>query len=323
MGYFNRQRRAYSTPALIIGALGLSGCSAQTLELSEATRTLIDASGGRARSARGELTIDVPEGALGSEVSIEITTLRDHERSDIQGPIYVLEPHGLTFEEPVLVRLSVSQAGASGWLLANVDGEDPVVVPGARWDSSSSTAIAELEHFSRYAVVAQGCGSLDGGVGDGGTGCGGDAGVHAPDGGFAAGDGGAGDPDGGPMSADGGGIFSDGGTSGSDGGSFLPDGGGVLPDGGGFSPDGGGFSPDGGYLPDGGGFLPDGGPYNPDGGPYLPDGGPYLPDGGPYLPDGGPYLPDGGPYNPDGGPYLPDGGPYLPDGGPYLPDGGP
>lgn len=120
----------------------------------ERTETVISALGGAAKSAAGELTLNVPAGAVPDGTRIVITTVRDAVPPSAIGPTFELssEPSITRFTPTIAIAIANPRPTARV-RVANLDDATPVLVGGAAYDVTKHVASAELEHFSRYGLV--------------------------------------------------------------------------------------------------------------------------------------------------------------------------
>ncbi|OGQ80130.1 MAG: hypothetical protein A2289_12935 [Deltaproteobacteria bacterium RIFOXYA12_FULL_58_15] len=80
-----------------------------TLPLAFA-KQVIDASGGRIVVGDDQLTVDIPAGAVDGSVTIQVTetSMAPPDDVDVFSPVYVFEPDGLVFAEPVTVTFQIA-----------------------------------------------------------------------------------------------------------------------------------------------------------------------------------------------------------------------
>ncbi|MGD8760061.1 MAG: hypothetical protein PVJ07_07390, partial [Anaerolineales bacterium] len=108
---------------LVIGGTACSPGSEDTSK--EAAATIEAASGGSLTSQDGSLTLEIPPGALSedTEISLRPVSAEDlpEELTELAGGRggYLLEPDGLTFQEPVEVSLQID---AEDLTVEGVDG---------------------------------------------------------------------------------------------------------------------------------------------------------------------------------------------------------
>lgn len=142
--------------ALTLTTLALLATAACTKEttLPERTETEISSTGGTALSAAGELTLQIPAGAVPDGTRVIITTDRGAHPANVVGPVFDLdtEPRVSRFSPAIRVELKNPQRDRAVQL-ANLDGATPVAVTDASYDSATATARGALEHFSRYGLV--------------------------------------------------------------------------------------------------------------------------------------------------------------------------
>jgi hypothetical protein len=74
------------------------------------------AQGSSIASSDGKITLEIPSGALTEDTTISIRVLSEEEWTDDikdlspAGPVYSLEPDGLTFQEPVSLKLTMDRS---------------------------------------------------------------------------------------------------------------------------------------------------------------------------------------------------------------------
>ncbi len=110
---------------IIIGAVGLGlvlalilvllpGCGGKGVLLVE--EPVLAAQGGSIGTSDGKITLEIPSGALTEDTTVSIRVLSEDEwTDDIKdlnpvGPVYSLEPDGLTFQKPVTVKLALDSS---------------------------------------------------------------------------------------------------------------------------------------------------------------------------------------------------------------------
>lgn len=92
----------------------LPSCGGKGVLLVEALVSA--AQGGSIGTSDGKITLEIPPGALTEDTTILIRVLSEDEwTDDIKdlnpvGPVYSLEPDGLTFQEPVTVKLALDSS---------------------------------------------------------------------------------------------------------------------------------------------------------------------------------------------------------------------
>jgi hypothetical protein len=137
------------TAALVAGSM-LGGCDTADSET-------VGPRGGVVFSDDGRVTLEVPEGALGSEVEISIHRI-DNGPENAIGPTYEILPRGTTFSQPATLvydvaageemdvpmeSVTVVTEGNGGWnKLADIDA-----------DLEEQVIYASVLYLSRYAPV--------------------------------------------------------------------------------------------------------------------------------------------------------------------------
>ena len=92
----------------------LPGCGGKGVLLVE--EPVLAAQGGSIGTSDGKITLEIPSGALTEDTTVSIRVLSEDEwTDDIKdlspvGPVYSLEPNGLTFQEPVTIKLALDSS---------------------------------------------------------------------------------------------------------------------------------------------------------------------------------------------------------------------
>ncbi len=147
--------------ALAFGATA-GGCG--SLATSESARTEAKVGPGGGTVTLGELTLVVPEGALGKEVDLVVRKVSDHPTGNI-GPVFSIEPEGGTAGDFVAflteVTLSITVPGSAlkagqdyGDLkLAHAQAGAWVPLAGSVADAQKGQVSGQTTHLSVWAVV--------------------------------------------------------------------------------------------------------------------------------------------------------------------------
>ena len=135
---------------IALSVVAFTSCT-DDLDLTEQTVTPIDNTGGMARSADGLLAVEFVAEALDQPTDITITTRRDIAVEDVDGPVYQLEPSGLTFQKPIRLMFSTVSTADEEVLVEQVDasGETLEVLSTA---AEGTGVVAETSHFSFYVL---------------------------------------------------------------------------------------------------------------------------------------------------------------------------
>lgn len=136
-----RTRVAASVAALFIAA-GCSGTSDP-----KTVSAVIGPSGGTLTSSDGRLTLEVPAGAVGAEVTFTVRPVTD-PLPGASGTVYELGPEGTTFLQPVAI--AITRSGTEPMQVATeVDGRwvaQPTLV-------GPETLVATATHLSRWGKI--------------------------------------------------------------------------------------------------------------------------------------------------------------------------
>lgn len=136
--------------ATVSAALVFIACSEEKT-LPETTMTVIDNTGGLAKSADGKLELRFPTGAVGESTEITVTTKRE-TFPRAKSFIYDFGPDGIEFSRNVMITFS-GLTSDEELTIAQIDGNNAYVLEDAVWDPAAGTVTASLEHFSSYAVI--------------------------------------------------------------------------------------------------------------------------------------------------------------------------
>jgi len=155
-----------------LSLLSILGCSSGGSSLSGISQ-MVGSGGGQVMSADGDLTLDIPAGALPADTEITIRKLAPSqlgpafEGADVAAA-YELGPDGLTFQQPVTVTLRLDQQPVDpGGVLqaqvvalvtesdAGIEAADAQVLTGDG-DAGLTTVTGEIGHFSRLVGVKDG-----------------------------------------------------------------------------------------------------------------------------------------------------------------------
>jgi hypothetical protein len=125
------------------------------------TEALVEAQGGSVSSDDGTLTVDIPAGALGTDVNVGIELI---SRTLVDAPentsrlAYRLTPHGQNFAKPVTLRFTFTDeefaalhADALGIAYQARDGKWKGMSK-ARVDKTTKTVSVETNHFSDWTT---------------------------------------------------------------------------------------------------------------------------------------------------------------------------
>lgn len=139
-------------------SVSIAGCveepPPEELETPEG-QALISPSGGLVQGPLGA-ELDVPEGAVAQEMTIVIQEalerFPDPMNLEIQSPVFAFMPHGMTFTQPVKVRLPLPSGNAEDFAMvtSQPDGGWVHVHPARAVDGYLEV---EVTHFSFYAII--------------------------------------------------------------------------------------------------------------------------------------------------------------------------
>jgi hypothetical protein len=152
--------------------LFLIGCSSRSGSLLGISQ-MVGSAGGKVVSADGDLTLDIPVGALAEDTEISVRKISRSELGpDFQGvdvaAAYELGPDGLAFLQPVTVTLRLDQSPlgtgdvlqADAVVLVSESGTEVEAagsqVLAADADTGETTLTGEIEHFSGLVAVKGG-----------------------------------------------------------------------------------------------------------------------------------------------------------------------
>ena len=132
----------------------VAACHDKVVSLDEVTQTQLDATGGRALSAGGELTVAFAAGTLTANSVVTIRTDRKSAVTGLASPAVDLtvEPPAAAFDPPVALTIDVGPNGREV-AIVNLDTGAPITVASSTYDAVTGEAHASLTHFSRYAAV--------------------------------------------------------------------------------------------------------------------------------------------------------------------------
>lgn len=117
-------KQCLTASVLVLLLTILAACGGASSE----TPVIRAADGGAVRSPNGDVTLQIPPGALDQDtaVSIEVAEVDDLPEQlrnlNVVGPVYKLQPEGLRFAEPVTISIELES-------LAPADGADSITIP--------------------------------------------------------------------------------------------------------------------------------------------------------------------------------------------------
>ena len=119
-----------------------------TINLTVATGTVIGATGGTVTGGNGSVVVTVPPGAVSTDTPISITpvsgALPAPTSADLAGTAYQIGPSGLTFSQPVTIKLKYELATLPLW---SMSGDLVVMVnSGAGWSSLGGITVDPVAH---------------------------------------------------------------------------------------------------------------------------------------------------------------------------------
>ncbi len=129
---------------LALVAVLLSACSGK----SEVTSVVVGPAGGTFSSADGKLTVEVPSGALGADVTFTVKPVAD-PLPGASGPVYELGPEGMTFSSPIAI--AIDGAGGASMQVATEQGGRWVAQPTLVGENNA--LVATTTHLSRWGRV--------------------------------------------------------------------------------------------------------------------------------------------------------------------------
>lgn len=124
------------------------------------TETTVDASGGTVESSDEKLQLDVPQGAVAEETTVEVTTVAEPPAEFAWAPStgrhYRLEPHGLQLDTAITgtFRLEGSAQGVR-FIKFNEETTRARAVSIRQRDLENGTATFDLNSFSIFGIFAQ------------------------------------------------------------------------------------------------------------------------------------------------------------------------
>jgi len=119
-----------------------------TINLTVANGTVIGAAGGTVTGGNGSVEVTIPAGAVSTNTPISITpvsgTLPAPTNADLAGTAYQIGPSGLTFGQPVTIKLKYDLATLPLW---SMSGDLVVMVNnGAGWSSLGGITVDPVAH---------------------------------------------------------------------------------------------------------------------------------------------------------------------------------
>ena len=130
-----------------------------TIGANDTSAMVTAAQGGAVVSPDGRLALDIPPGAVGSDMEIGIRMLSSDELSESFNGVpvvagYELTPDGITFSQPVNASFRMSGAGDAP-LVAVVESNGNLEVPDGlmAMPGADQRLSAELDHFSRLILI--------------------------------------------------------------------------------------------------------------------------------------------------------------------------
>lgn len=153
--------RSFWAACVIIGCVALGpSCGDSTeaepkpgADASTSVSKAIGPAGGELVSADGRARLDVPAGALTSELILTIATAQGAPGGAL-GPAYDLLPHGTKFAAPVFLSMPIDKqpaAGAYAALAMVIDGQW-VPIPGSGALADGSAVTGATRHFSTFSA---------------------------------------------------------------------------------------------------------------------------------------------------------------------------
>lgn len=126
---------------------------------------IVGSSGGTVSAASGNVSLQLPSGAVSSATPITVTTRPDTARTEhTVGPAYVFGPSGTTFAQPVTISLKYDANAlppftdkAALRVARLTDGRWMPLTESVTVDSVTATVRAATRSFSTYAVVRDPC----------------------------------------------------------------------------------------------------------------------------------------------------------------------
>jgi hypothetical protein len=119
-----------------------------TIDLTVANGTVIGAAGGTVTGGNGSVIVTIPAGAVSTNTPITVTpvsgALPKPAKADLAGTAYQIGPAGLTFSQPVTIKLKYDAAALPLW---SMSGDLAVMVnSGAGWSSLGGVTVDPVAH---------------------------------------------------------------------------------------------------------------------------------------------------------------------------------
>lgn len=124
--------------------------------------------GGHVTTSDGAIDVFLPYGALSANVSIKVQKIAAPAAGSV-GPVFEITPSGTTFSRPIVLTFHYRTADLGGadpetLSIATYEGGQWHLYP-SRTDMGAGTVAADVPHFSPWAVVLPGSGTIvDAGV---------------------------------------------------------------------------------------------------------------------------------------------------------------
>ncbi len=133
-----------------------------TIDLAVVTGSLVGATGGTVTSVDSSVVVTIPPNALGADTPVSITAvsgaLEAPAAADLAGTAYQIGPAGLTFNQPVTIKLRYRLADLPLWAMS---GDLAVMVnSGAGWTSLAGVTVDPAGHT--VSGTTMGLGALSG-----------------------------------------------------------------------------------------------------------------------------------------------------------------